>query len=85
MEDSMPRWSNVPGEAPAKEISRERPGFAELSIVSIRHPVLVDGQTLPSGTKGTVVAAYADGVGYEIEVFEPFHAVITLEAGDLAA
>ena len=59
--------------------------FAELSMVSTRHPVRVDGRTLPTGTKGTVVAAYADGVGYEIEIFEPFHAVVTLEAGDLAA
>jgi len=45
----------------------------------------VDDRTLPAGTKGTVVAAYSDGVGYEVEVFEPFHAVVTLEAGDLTA
>ena len=53
-------------------------------MVAIRHPVAVGERTLPTGTKGTVVAAYADGAGYEIEVFEPFHAIVTLEASDLA-
>jgi len=57
--------------------------FAELSVVFMRHPVDVGGRLLPTGAKGTVVAAYADGLGYEVEVFEPFHAVVTLEASDL--
>ena len=60
-----------------------RRGFAELSVVSLRHPVNIDGRILPTGTKGTVVAAYADGVGYEIEFFRPFQAMVTLKAGDL--
>ena len=34
---------------------------------------------------GTVVAAYADGFGYEVEFERPFHAVVTLEVGDLIA
>jgi len=33
---------------------------------------------------GTVVAAYSDGMGYEVEFENPFHAVVTLEACDLA-
>jgi len=45
--------------------------------------VNIDGRILPTGTKGTVVAAYADGVGYEIEFFRPFQAMVTLKAGDL--
>jgi hypothetical protein len=32
-----------------------------------------------------VVAAYGDGLGYEVEFERPFHAVVTLEAGDLTA
>lgn len=59
--------------------------FAELSVVTLKHPVEVKGRLLPAGTPGTVVAAYADGGGYEVEFFEPFHAVATLEADDLSA
>jgi hypothetical protein len=81
----MVRRSGIVEEAPPRKTAATRPRFAELSVVSMRHPVNVNGQTLPTGTKGTIVAAYADGIGYEVEVFEPFHAVITLEAGDLAA
>jgi hypothetical protein len=81
----MVRRSEIAEQAPPGKAAEARPRFAELSVVSVRHPVNVNGQTLPTGTKGTIVAAYADGVGYEVEVFEPFHAVITVEAGDLAA
>jgi hypothetical protein len=59
--------------------------FAELSIVALKNQVDVKGQSLPAGTRGTVVAAYRDGIGYEVEFFEPFHAVVTLEANDLSA
>ena len=79
----MVHRSEITGEAPVRQQTERAPLFAELSVISIRHPVIVDGRTLPTGTKGTVVVAYADGIGYEIEVFEPCHAVVTLEAGDL--
>lgn len=59
--------------------------FAELSLVTLVHAVDVDGHTLAKGSRGTVVAAYHDGVGYEVEFEAPFHAVLTLEAGDLTA
>lgn len=59
--------------------------FAELSIVSLRDQAAVDSRVLPAGSRGTVVAAYSDGIGYEVEFFEPFHAVVTLEADDLSA
>ena len=69
---------------------RERPNpvirhFAELSVVALTHAVDVDGRRLAKGSRGTVVAAYHDGVGYEVEFEAPFHAVLTLEAGDLTA
>jgi hypothetical protein len=79
----MARRNETVGEAPQRNHSGEPSRFAELSLVSTRHAVDVDGRTLPAGANGTVVAAYADGIGYEVEFFEPFHAVVTLEAGDL--
>jgi hypothetical protein len=67
---------------------RKRPAakrFAELSVVALTHAVEIEGQSLPEGALGTVVAAYRDGTGYEVEFERPFHAVVTLEAGDLTA
>ena len=59
--------------------------FAELAVVSLAHAVSVAGKSLPAGSAGVVVAAYADGDGYEIEFEHPFHAIVTLEAVDLTA
>lgn len=59
--------------------------FRELSLVTLKNPVVTDGRRLPAGARGTIVAAYSDGIGYEVEFFEPFHAVVTLEANDLSA
>jgi hypothetical protein len=59
--------------------------FAELSVVTLKKSIDVKGRSLPAGTKGTIVAAYSDGIGYEVEFFEPFHAVVTLEGNDLSA
>ena len=59
------------------------PRFREHSLVSLKNPVEVDGNLLPAGTQGTIVAAYRDGVGFEVEFFEPVHAVVTLEADNL--
>jgi hypothetical protein len=80
----MAQVNVISGQAPAGETIGDSPRFEELSIVSVCHPVEVNGRILPAGTKGTVVAAYSDGIGYEVEVFEPFHAVITLKAGDFS-
>jgi hypothetical protein len=59
--------------------------IAELSVVAFRRSFRINGRDLSAGTRGTVVAAYADGLGYEVEVFEAFHAVVTANADDLAA
>jgi hypothetical protein len=58
--------------------------FPELSTVRLSHGVDVSGHTLPEGAMGTVVAAYSDGMGYEVEFENPVHPVVTLEACDLA-
>lgn len=58
--------------------------FPELSVVSLVRDVKADGRTFPAGARGTVVAAYADGKGYEAELFEPVHGVVTVETKDIA-
>ena len=60
-------------------------GFAELSVVALTHAVMAEEGSVLAGTRGIVVAAYSDGKGYEVEFERPFHAVATLEAGDLTA
>jgi hypothetical protein len=62
-----------------------RPSFPELSVVSLRHPVKHGDTSIPAGTTGTVVAAYRDGAAYEVKVFAPFHAVVTVGRDDLTA
>jgi hypothetical protein len=61
--------------------SRRHP---ELSIVSLVRDVEADGRTFPAGARGTIVAAYADGEGYEVEFFEPMHGVVTVGTRDIA-
>ncbi len=58
--------------------------LAELTLVSLTRAIQADDQTLPAGTQGTIVGRYADGLGYEVEVFQPFHAVVTLSRDDVA-
>lgn len=60
------------------------PIFAELSEVSLACPVTVNGIAMPAGARGVVMAAYADGLAYEVEFAEP-HVVLTIESGDLRA
>ena len=57
--------------------------LAELSSVTLTRHVDVDGNTLPRGSRGTVVYVYQDGRGFEVEFEQPFHAVVTLERSDL--
>jgi hypothetical protein len=56
-----------------------------LSSVALIRAVEFEGRILPEGARGTVVAAYSDGTGYEVDFDLPFHAVATLDAGDLRA
>jgi hypothetical protein len=52
-----------------KEEAETAQEFAELSVVSLRREVDVGGRLLPAASKGTVVAAYSDGAGYDVEFF----------------
>lgn len=86
----MVRWNEVAGNAPRHQDADGRPeptgyAFPELSTVRLTHDIEVKGRLLPKGARGTVAAAYSDGIGYEVEFETPFHAVVTLEAGNLSA
>jgi hypothetical protein len=59
------------------------PAIAEYTDVALARPVQEDGQLIPEGARGVVVAAYADGLAYEVEFERPFHAVVTLEQADI--
>ncbi len=59
--------------------------FAELSVVRLARSINIDGRSMAKGSCGTVVAAYHDGIGYEVEFEHPFHAVVTLDVRDLTA
>ncbi len=61
------------------------PAIPELSTVALTHslPEPESERILPAGATGTVVFAYRDGVGYEVEFDEPFHSVVTVERDDI--
>jgi hypothetical protein len=59
-----------------------RPSFKELSTVSLARPIEAQGVAIPAGARGVVMAAYADGLAYEVEFEEP-HVVLTIEGEDL--
>ena len=58
-----------------------RPTFTELSQVSLIRSVKVQGVAMPAGARGVAMAAYADGLAYEVE-FEDPHVVLTIEGED---
>lgn len=82
----MARWNGTFGGSKRADggVSAGARPHSELSVVSLVRDMEVDGRTFPAGARGTVVAAYADGKGYEVEFFEPTHGLVTVEAEDLA-
>jgi hypothetical protein len=57
-------------------------GFEDFTTVTLTHPVEVQGVSMPAGARGVVMAAWADGMAYEVE-FESPHVVLTIEGADL--
>jgi hypothetical protein len=55
----------------------------ELSLVSLVHAIESEDGILPVGAIGTVVHVYPQGQAYEVEFFEPFHTVATVNASAL--
>ena len=51
-----------------------------MSVVSLSRPVTSEDGQLPSGAVGTVVHVYPQERAYEVEFFQPFHTVATVEA-----
>ena len=64
--------------ARSMEPSAHQDVLQELTLVRLAKAVSTEGKLLPTGTKGTIVGRYSDDLGYEVEIFEPFHAVVTL-------
>lgn len=75
--------TSVSGPSPGR--SAQPCKFEELSVVHLSRTLEPGGRALPRGTSGTVVAVYGDGLAYEVEFFEPFHCVLTVESADLTA
>jgi len=58
---------------------------AELRVVKLGKPVQSPQGALPAGSSGTVVHAHNDGQAYIVEFYQPFHAVVTVEADAIHA
>lgn len=63
--------------------SRGLPRHPELSVISLVRSVASDDGVLPVGATGTVVHVYPGERAYEVEFFQPFHTVATVEASAL--
>ena len=59
-------------------------GIPELSRVALLADREAEGRILPSGAQGTVVGTWERGRAYEVEFTVPFHAVVTVEAHEIA-
>lgn len=57
----------------------------ELTEITLKRAVDVQGVHMPAGAHGVVMAAYADGLAYEVEFAAPKHAVLTVERRDIEA
>jgi hypothetical protein len=72
---------------------RERVGHSLGSPVFVEHSMVRlsracdtdDGRTLPAGASGAVVGIWREGLAYEVEFSDPFHAVVTLRPQQLQA
>jgi len=61
----------------------KRPSFDDFAEVTLIRSIEIDGFLMPEGTHGIVMAAYEDGLAYEVEFECPAHMVLTLEEKDL--
>lgn len=65
------------------DVGARRPAEHDLAI--LRASLSVDGQTIPSGSLGTIVMVHRDGKAFEVEFVDPHAAVVTLQRGDFEA
>ncbi|ABY32852.1 DUF4926 domain-containing protein [Methylorubrum sp. SL192] len=67
--------------------SEDCPGAALRELDDVRvltDVVTMDGDTIPAGTEGTVVAVWRGGEAYEVEFPEPMGALATVGASNVA-
>jgi hypothetical protein len=57
--------------------------FQDFTHVALTRSVDTEGVHMPEGARGVVMAAYADGLAYEVEFDEPRQVVLTIEGKDL--
>ncbi len=58
--------------ATRSHVETRPPLFTELSVVETLRPVETDdGEAVPAGSHGTIVAIYGDGAAYEVEFARP--------------
>jgi hypothetical protein len=74
-----------PPRTPGASVRSPEAPLAEHSLVALRTGLrLDDGRALASGAVGAIVGVWRNGAAYEVEFAEPFHAVVTVSAADLA-
>jgi hypothetical protein len=63
----------------------DHPTFKDFTEVTLAQPIVVQGIAMPAGSRGVILAAWADGQAYEVEFETPRHVLLTVEAGCLRA
>ena len=59
-----------------------RTSYDDFTPVSLVRPIDVDGVHMPAGARGVIMAAWADGLAYEVE-FDGIHDFFEVRADDL--
>lgn len=59
--------------------------FRDFTQITLTRSVERQGVYMPQGTRGVIMASYADGSAYEVEFDEPRHVVLTLEEEEIQA
>nr|WP_294529338.1 hypothetical protein [uncultured Rhodopila sp.] len=49
----------------------DHPRFEDFPEVTLAHPVVVQGVAMPAGSRGVIMAAWADGRACEVEFETP--------------
>jgi hypothetical protein len=61
----------------------DHPTFKDSTEVTLAQPIVVQGIATPAGSRGVIMAAWADGQAYEVEFGTPRHVLLTVEAAYL--
>jgi len=68
----------------ARPTTEALPAIPELAVARVLAPMIVREGAIPAGTQGVIVHASRGGAAYELEIYEPFHAVVTVAAANIA-